>query len=77
MARFEKLFVKGNDLYAKFRWTYPPEMYQKILDSVSTGRELAVDVATGTGQVAQALAPHFEKVIAQDVSQEQISSVRF
>ena len=35
-------------------------------------RELAWDCATGTGQVAVTLAPHFDKVIATDASKNQI-----
>ncbi|MFQ6006137.1 MAG: class I SAM-dependent methyltransferase, partial [Woeseia sp.] len=39
-------------------------------------RRLAWDCATGNGQAARALAPHFERVIATDASEAQIRAAR-
>jgi SAM-dependent methyltransferase len=58
--------------YAKFRPTYPPELFE-YLASIAPGRELEWDCATGNGQAARALRPYFQKVIATDASREQIA----
>jgi ubiquinone/menaquinone biosynthesis C-methylase UbiE len=65
------LFSKQASSYAKYRPTYPQELFKEILSFVSK-RGLAWDCATGNGQAARALAPYFEKVYATDLSQEQI-----
>ena len=39
-----------------------------------SGRDAAWDCGTGNGQVAAALAPHFARVVATDISREQIAS---
>jgi len=57
--------------YSLHRPTYPAEMYSAI-QSQCKGRSLAVDIATGSGQAAVALAEHFAKVIAQDGSAQQL-----
>jgi len=64
-------FSTGSDLYAKYRPTYPQELYDTLLAKVSE-RTLALDVGTGNGQVAEELAKYFEKVCATDISSEQI-----
>lgn len=75
MTRFHRLFSEGSDKYAKFRPTYPAELYQRILDYGCLNRELAIDVATGTGQAAAELAKSFANVIGVDVSPQQIANV--
>lgn len=55
--------------YARFRPTYPPELFA-YLASIAPGRALAWDCATGTGQAAAQLAGHFDRVIATDISGE-------
>lgn len=55
--------------YARFRPTYPPELYA-YLASIAPGKGLAWDCATGSGQAAVALAAHFDRVIATDISDE-------
>ncbi|MFN7144379.1 MAG: class I SAM-dependent methyltransferase, partial [Myxococcota bacterium] len=45
------------------------------LAGVAPGRGLAVDVATGSGQAALALAERFERVVAVDQSAELVASV--
>lgn len=66
------LFSTQADLYARYRPVYPPELYNYILSFVKE-RELAWDCATGNGQAAAQLAQHFKKVIATDISAEQIA----
>lgn len=65
-------FSKQAELYARYRPDYPKEMYDFIFEHLS-GRQLAWDCATGSGQVATYLADHFEQVTATDISQEQLS----
>jgi ubiquinone/menaquinone biosynthesis C-methylase UbiE len=64
-------FSKQADLYAKHRPTYPPALYDYILSFVNE-KNNAWDCATGNGQAAFALAGHFKKVFATDISAAQI-----
>lgn len=65
------LFSTNSDRYARFRPSYPPELVDEILKLVDH-TTLAWDVATGNGQLASLLAPHFQQVIATDLSENQI-----
>ena len=65
------LFSKQSDLYARYRPTYPKELYDHILSFVKE-KNTAWDCATGNGQAAVVLASHFKKVIATDISAAQI-----
>ncbi len=65
------LFSAQADLYSKFRPTYPSELYEYILRFVLQ-RTVALDCATGNGQVARSLALHFKRVCAIDISERQI-----
>lgn len=65
------LFSERSDLYARYRPTYPKELYDHILSFV-TEKQTAWDCATGNGQAALVLADHFKKVIATDISAAQI-----
>jgi len=65
------LFSKQSDLYARYRPTYPKELYDHILSFVKE-KGIAWDCATGNGQAAVVLADHFKKVIAIDISAAQI-----
>ena len=59
--------------YAEYRPKYPEHLYALVLDFAKLPRkQLAVDVGCGSGQVAAALAQHFERVIGMDVSAEQL-----
>ena len=58
--------------YAKARPTYPPELFVWLAEHGPT-RDLAWDCATGNGQAAQALAGHFRRVHATDLSARQIA----
>jgi ubiquinone/menaquinone biosynthesis C-methylase UbiE len=65
------LFSNQSDLYAKYRPTYPRELFEYIVSFVKE-KNIAWDCATGNGQSAVVLADHFKKVIATDISAAQI-----
>jgi len=69
---FEDHFSEGAKDYARFRPTYPTELFA-FLASVAPGRQLAWDCGTGNGQAALSLASHFDHVVATDASAEQIA----
>lgn len=66
------LFTNQAEKYSKYRPAYPPELFQYILKFVAE-KNTAWDCATGNGQSALGLAPHFKKVIATDISEKQLS----
>ncbi|WP_119328984.1 class I SAM-dependent methyltransferase [Cysteiniphilum halobium] len=57
--------------YSKYRVTYPEELYD-YLSNICFSRGLAWDCATGNGQVAYDLKKYFNRVIATDISVEQL-----
>jgi SAM-dependent methyltransferase len=61
--------------YAAFRPTYPRELFAFVA-SIAPRRTLAWDCATGSGQAAVALAEDFDRVIATDMSAEQLRNAR-
>jgi SAM-dependent methyltransferase len=66
-------FSEQSKVYAAFRPTYPNELYDFLLKTVSVkGR--AWDCGTGNGQVARVLATHFAKVDATDISSQQLAN---
>lgn len=65
------LFSAQADLYARYRPTYPTELFDFILGYVHR-RDAVWDCATGNGQVARSLAPHFLRVCATDISENQL-----
>ncbi len=67
------LFSKNSDHYARFRPTYPTELFEYILSLVGNN-SVAWDCATGNGQFASVLAEHFETVHATDISHNQIKN---
>jgi SAM-dependent methyltransferase len=69
---FKDLFSAQAADYARFRPRYPAELFA-WLAAESPARGCAVDVATGNGQAALALAPHFTRVIALDASASQLA----
>lgn len=66
------LFSQQNSFYAKYRPTYPAELYEYILSYVQE-KNIAWDCGTGNGQAAYALASYFKKVIATDISNNQLA----
>jgi len=69
---FEDHYSGHADAYARHRPRYPDDLFA-WLRAISPGRSLAWDAGTGSGQVAVALANHFDHVIATDASAEQLS----
>jgi SAM-dependent methyltransferase len=61
--------------YEKYRPGYPPGLFEWLARS-SPSRSIAVDVATGNGQAAIALASHFERVIGCEPSAAQLAAAR-
>jgi ubiquinone/menaquinone biosynthesis C-methylase UbiE len=72
---FRDNFSKQAGAYAAFRPGYPDKMFDFIL-SQTKGRQRALDVATGNGQVAVQLASFFEMVDAIDMSEKQLLNAR-
>jgi SAM-dependent methyltransferase len=70
MTAFKDLFSPQAADYARFRPVYPPELFA-WLAAQAPAKGLAVDVGTGNGQAAVALARHFERVIGVEPSDEQ------
>ncbi len=61
------------DKYAKFRPTYPRQLYDFLLGIVPS-KQTAWDCGTGNGQVAHELSNYFEKVYATDISEKQLQN---
>ena len=72
---FKDHFSSISENYAKYRPSYPDALFDFILSKLSN-RDLAWDCATGNGQAAIKLAPHFDRVIATDASSEQIRNAQ-
>ena len=72
MAEFKDHFSGHAASYAAYRPGYPPRLFE-ILAALPRERRLAWDSGTGSGQAAVALADHFERVVATDPSEPQIS----
>jgi SAM-dependent methyltransferase len=68
---FKDHFSGQSDAYRKYRPEYPPALFA-WLAAAAPGRRLAIDVATGNGQAALGLAPHFESVLATEPSAAQL-----
>ncbi len=68
---FKDLFGAKSTEYARFRPTYPSELFA-WLAAQAPSQSVAVDVGTGSGQAAHALAEHFDQVLAVDPSQRQL-----
>ena len=59
--------------YSRYRPHYPKEIIDYIV-SFTTSKDAALDVATGNGQVAAALADYFNEVQATDISDNQLAN---
>lgn len=66
------LFSSQAQGYARYRPEYPQKLFEYILQFVEE-KNTAWDCATGNGQAAFGLAPHFKKVFATDISQKQLA----
>jgi SAM-dependent methyltransferase len=72
---FKDHFSKQAGDYAKFRPRYPQRLFE-YLGSIAPSRQLAWDCGTGSGQAAVGLASVFDRVIATDASEKQISNAQ-
>jgi hypothetical protein len=63
---FKDHFSRQSAAYRQFRPGYPPELFA-YLASIAPGRALAWDCATGNGQAAIGLAPHFTLVVVTGI----------
>ncbi|WP_349371294.1 class I SAM-dependent methyltransferase [Salinarimonas sp.] len=72
MSAFKDHFSASSAAYAAFRPTYPDALVD-ALAAIAPGRDLALDVGCGTGQLSTRLARVFSRVIATDASAEQIA----
>ena len=70
---FKDHFSEIADHYARYRPTYPKELFQFVADQCE-GHKLVWDCGTGNGQTALGLTEHFEQVYASDASKEQIDA---
>lgn len=69
----KELFSAHSNVYAKYRPSYPPELFNYILGFVKE-KACAWDCATGNGQAAKAIADHFQHVDATDISEAQLQN---
>jgi SAM-dependent methyltransferase len=69
---FKDHFSGHAAVYATFRPTYPAALFD-FVTSLTPGRALAWDCATGNGQAAIGLADAFARVIATDASTAQLA----
>ena len=73
MLNFKDNFSVQSDIYVKYRPHYPAELFL-WLSSLTPKHNLVWDCGTGNGQAAIYLAEYYDKVIATDPSEKQISN---
>lgn len=73
MATFSDHFSKQSDIYARYRPTYPDELFS-YLSSLTEEHTLAWDCGTGNGQAAISLSHFYDQVTATDPSEQQIKN---
>jgi SAM-dependent methyltransferase len=69
---FKDHFSLQSEAYRRYRPEYPATLFE-WLAAQAPGCGLAIDVATGNGQAAGALASHFERVLATEPSAAQLA----
>ena len=74
MSRFPDHFSSLAGGYARYRPGYPASLFA-WLAGLAPSRRCAWDCATGSGQAAVALAPHFDRVVASEASLSQLLRV--
>lgn len=72
---FKDYFSGQAGAYEKYRPRYPRDLFAWLATN-SPGRDLAVDVATGNGQAAIALAEFFDSIVATDASAAQLGEAQ-
>ncbi|MCU0335139.1 MAG: class I SAM-dependent methyltransferase [Chitinophagaceae bacterium] len=73
MAAFKDLFSADASDYARYRPQYPPAL-AAWLAGQTPYRGVAWDCATGSGQLALLLEPHYQLVCATDASEAQLAT---
>lgn len=73
MSGFADHFSRDSVAYARFRPSYPPELFA-WLATLPAGRSVAWDCGTGTGQAAMLLTAHFDLVVGSDRSRTQLAA---
>ncbi len=71
LIQFKDYFSKAANSYANYRPHYPEALFEYLATQVQE-HQAAWDCATGNGQVASSLTPHFQQIYATDGSEEQI-----
>jgi SAM-dependent methyltransferase len=69
---FQDHFSAGARDYSAHRPAYPARLFE-LLAAAGAPRRTAWDCATGSGQAALGLAPHFARVVATDASASQLA----
>lgn len=72
---FKDHFSSQSQAYQRYRPEAPAALFE-WLASVAPGHGLALDVGTGNGQAAVALAAHFRSVVATEPSAAQLAEAR-
>ena len=72
---FKDHFSGQSAAYQRYRPDYPPALFGWLAGQ-APGRRLAIDVGTGNGQAAVALAAHFDAVIGAEPSAAQLAQAR-
>jgi SAM-dependent methyltransferase len=72
---FKDLFSDRPDAYARYRPSYPAALFAWLAAQAPSAK-LAVDVGTGSGQGAVALAERFDRVLGLDPSEAQLRNAR-
>ncbi|TKA56320.1 hypothetical protein B0A49_08927 [Cryomyces minteri] len=75
MATFAKSTF-SHASYAAFRPSYPPSLYNTVLQYHRGPKNLCVDLGCGHGVVARALAPEFSSVLGTDPSKGMIEQAQ-
>ena len=73
MSSFQDHFSRLSADYSRYRPRYPAALFD-WLASLTPHHTRAWDCATGSGQAAAGLAPHFDHVLATDASAGQIAN---
>ncbi|HEY9145790.1 MAG TPA: class I SAM-dependent methyltransferase [Thiobacillus sp.] len=76
MSTFKDHFSSASDRYAAYRPDYPAPLFAWLAGRCAE-HDIAWDCATGSGQAALGLAPHFRQVVATDAAAEQIRHAAF
>jgi SAM-dependent methyltransferase len=73
VSEFKDHFSGHAAEYAAYRPGYPQSLFDFVA-ALPARRAVAWDAATGNGQAATGIAPHFERMVATDASPQQIAN---